>query len=188
MTDLAFQDFLPAALREKSRVHFSPHEVIQQAARYLTGGHGFHIADIGSGVGKFCVTAAAIYPNHHFTGIEIRSDLHDLANSILGKMKLKNVEFIHANVMEVSLHEFHHFYLFNPFHEHLEPENSLDNQFQFRVSTYQKYQAYLFRSLDRMPIGTRVAGFHLSDDSLPESYAVVNAWFDESLVGFEKIV
>lgn len=187
MNDQSFNELIPFYLQEKIKQHFSPKEVILKAAEFLCTASNTKILDVGSGVGKFCLLAAQEYPEHHFYGIEIREDLHEAARQLQKKIKVNNVTFLNGNVREMSLQEYHHFYLFNPFYEHLEPENGIDQSMVFSEKKYLSYSAHVYKQLERMPPGTRVATFHVVEATLPSSYALLNSWYDNSLIGYEKL-
>lgn len=187
MTDAQFDDLLPSFLQSKSKQHFTPFSVIQKAASFLCSDPNASIVDIGSGVGKFCLEAARLYPTCSFYGIEIRDDLFEIANFLKKKLKRSNVEFIHADMKSIPFHSFNHFYLFNPFHENIETENALDEALVLNEKNYLSYSGYLYRQLKRHPLGTRIASFHMPEASFPETYMVVDAHFDNHLLFLEKI-
>jgi tRNA G46 methylase TrmB len=59
-------------------VHWSPLEVIKNAAAFLSDKPDSKVIDIGSGIGKFCIAAAQRYPDCDFYGIEQRRYLHEM--------------------------------------------------------------------------------------------------------------
>nr|WP_068890265.1 hypothetical protein [Pedobacter panaciterrae] len=66
-------------MKKLSPVHWSPLEVIKNAAAFLSDKPGSKIIDIGSGIGKSCIAAAQRYPDCDFYGIEQRRYLHEIA-------------------------------------------------------------------------------------------------------------
>ena len=75
------------------------------------------ILDIGSGIGKFCLIGAMLYPKVHFTGIEMSERRVKIANRLKEAMNLDNVTFVHADFCDVYSNycDFKHIYTFNPF-------------------------------------------------------------------------
>ena len=70
--------------------HFTPIEVAKKAAAFLSLDNNKKIVDIGSGIGKFCLTAAHLFPNCEFYGIEQRLALHEVAIKVTEKLQLQN--------------------------------------------------------------------------------------------------
>lgn len=187
MTDAQFDRYLPDELKDKSKQHFTPKSVIKKACDFLCSEDHVTIADIGSGVGKFCLLGALEFPHGNFYGIEVRADLFELACNIKKELQLPNVEFILGDIKDIPLHRFQHFYLFNPFHENIESEHAIDNALDLNEKKYLAYSGYIYRQLKRMPAGTRIASFHMPEASFPETYMVVDAHFDHHLLFLEKI-
>ncbi len=143
--------------------------------------------DIGSGVGKFCILAGQQFPENQFTGVELREDLVLIAEEIKEKKKVPNVFFMEENIKKIQFKNFNHFYFFNPFHENVELENKLDDQIFLNEKLYLQYSGYVYRQWEKMPIGTRIAAFFAPDGSIPPQYEEVNSWFDDTLIGYEKV-
>jgi SAM-dependent methyltransferase len=91
------------------------------------------ILDIGSGIGKFCLIGARLYPHIHFTGIEMSERRIIIANRLKEAMNLDNVTFVHADFCDVykDYLDFKYVYTFNPFdmgvHEKMKQENNEDD-------------------------------------------------------------
>jgi SAM-dependent methyltransferase len=87
------------------------------------------ILDIGSGIGKFCLIGARLYPHIHFTGIEMSERRVIIANRLKKAMNLDNVTFVHADFCDVykDYLDFKYVYTFNPFdmgvHEKMKQED-----------------------------------------------------------------
>ena len=81
VTDEEFDVIYPTDIQTLSRRHFTPIAIAKMAAEYLADQPNARILDIGSGVGKFCMIGAACTKGH-FTGVEQRENLSNLANEI----------------------------------------------------------------------------------------------------------
>lgn len=77
-SDIQFHLLYPPSMQRLARRHWTPLTVAQQAAQFLAPNDGVRILDIGSGVGKFCLSAAYYNPNALFYGIEQRKNLVQL--------------------------------------------------------------------------------------------------------------
>ena len=57
-SDKQFNELYPPAIQSLARRHWTPLDVARKAANYLAAEDNVKILDIGSGVGKFCLSAA----------------------------------------------------------------------------------------------------------------------------------
>ena len=69
------------------------------------------IFDIGSGVGKFCLTAAHFKPKSTFYGIEQRKRLVNEADAAKGALNIRNAFFIAGNFTQIDFRNYDHFLL-----------------------------------------------------------------------------
>ena len=183
------QQFLSLFLeknKKANRIHYTPVAVAKKAAEFLCGGVGHKILDIGSGIGKFCLTAAHYYPAFTFYGIEQREDLIAATLKANETLQLSNVFFEHKNFDKIKLKDYHHFYFFNSFHENIE-EDKLDYNVSFSENLYHYYNANIHKQLSTMPKGTRIATFFTLEDIIPATYILIESHFDEGLKFYEKI-
>lgn len=65
-TDEQFHELYPLSIATLAKRHWTPLAVAQKAARFLATNNGVRILDIGSGVGKFCLSAAYFVPGARF--------------------------------------------------------------------------------------------------------------------------
>ena len=145
---------------------------------FLATHSGVKVLDIGSGVGKFCLAGAYYKPHASFFGVEQRENLvvhAEKARDILG---LQNVHFIHRNITQLDFKQYNHFYFFNSFYENLLDKDKIDDSLTYSTHLYNKYHRLLYKKLDEMPEGTRVATFHCVEDKMPAGY-----WLVDSKVG-----
>lgn len=171
--DFAFDDLYPRHIKALSRVHWTPLNIAQMAAEYLSEPNA-RVLDIGSGVGKFCITAGYHNPETHFFGIEQRQDLFLHAKHARDKISLPNVEFIHGNLTELSFDDYDHFYFFNSFYENLKPEKGIDKKVKTTAALYNYYTQFVFHELNQKPSGTRLVTYHGAKKQIPPSYQLID--------------
>lgn len=168
-----FDEIYPEEIRPMAFTHFTPVEMAIKAAKFLVPKTGTKVLDIGSGAGKFCMIGA-VCTDGHFTGVEQRDNLHQLAIKIYEKYELKNIEFINANINQIDFKQFEAFYFFNPFYENIIQFEKIDDQIEVETDLYDEYSLYVKNQLARMPSGTRLVTFFSSYDEVPESYELVS--------------
>jgi hypothetical protein len=200
LNDDVFDTLLPIRQQQLSRIHWTPLHIAKKAASFLAQTPGAKVLDIGSGVGKFCLTAAAHFPDAEFYGIEQREDLVEIANSAKQTSETCNAHFKHGNFTQIELDGYDSIYFYNSFCENiiakdllyednLSNNNSLnlsdlahiDDRLELSASLYHYYSNYLHEALDQRPTGTRLATFHGVDLEVPFSYNMVDEHFDNAL-------
>jgi SAM-dependent methyltransferase len=172
--DAAFDRLFSLPLQSLSRRHWTPLSVVQKATEFLASGTSSKILDIGSGTGKFCLSAARLAPENHFYGIEQRQYLYNEAQIAQKKTGLLNVSFTHGNFTQLDLKQFDHFYFFNSFYENIHEEGRMDDHIDYSASLYNYYVRFLRQGLQAMPIGTKIATFHSLQEEIPLSYDLVD--------------
>lgn len=173
--DESFDVQLPLHLRMKSMVHFTPLSVAQHAARLLAPVPGTRVLDVGSGPGKFCLTAARECPDSHFVGVEFREKLVTVATRLAHDLALSNVEFVHANAFDLDWAKFDSFYFFNPFAEQLYSGFLyIDHSIAFDPANYVTYVFAVRRRLAAARIGTRVVTYHGFGGAAPAGYDLIS--------------
>lgn len=180
-SDHQFHQLYPADMRNLASQHWTPLQVAKQVTDYLVDGAGVRILDIGSGIGKFCLSAAYLRPEANFYGVEQRSNLIEYAEAAQRTLGLANVQFYHGNFTRLNLAQYHHFYCFNPFYENLKNTDKIDDSIDFSAELYHYYNRFLHRQLDFMPAGTRLATFHSLGNEVPASYQLADARMDDML-------
>lgn len=186
--DAAFDACMPNAVRRHTSTHFTPLEVVKEAAQFLCGGEveSPKILDVGSGSGKFCLAAGALMPQAHFTGVEQRKNLCDVADLLLDTCQLNNVGFLCGNVMNVRFADFQGFYLYNPFYEHLHPFSAMDESIDLDADYYEIYCGYVRKQLQSLPKFTRVVTYFGGGEEIPMNYDLVNQYFNGDLKCWQK--
>jgi SAM-dependent methyltransferase len=186
-TDEQFNQLYPPAIRLLSQSHFTPLNVAKKAANFLAPESNVKILDIGSGVGKFCLTAAKLRPDAVFYGVEQRKELIDHADKARKILGLKNVSFIHGNFTQIDLRDYNHFYFFNSFYENLTGTNKIDNTIDYSSDLYNAYNLYLHAQLAQKPPGTRLVTYHSLEDEIPKGFQLVHAQMENLLKYWIKI-
>ncbi|MDF2191291.1 methyltransferase domain-containing protein [Paraflavitalea sp. CAU 1676] len=157
-------------MQKLARRHWTSLAITKMVSKFVTPSSGVKVLDIGSGVGKFCLASAYHEPSSHFFGIEQREDLVAHANTAKDILGLQNAHFIHGNFTQLDFSQYDHFYFYNAFYEHLTDTDKIDNNITFSTALYNYYNRYLYKKLDAMPAGTRLATFHTLEDRVPPGY------------------
>ncbi|MFD2553115.1 methyltransferase domain-containing protein [Sphingobacterium tabacisoli] len=167
--DSTFDELYPLHIRELADRHWTPVAVAKLAAEYLVQGPNSKVLDIGAGVGKFCLVGASC-TDGMFYGIEQRESLIKLSTDIAEKYDVKNVEFIHGNINQVSFADYNAFYFYNSFYENIDTSCPIDDLIPTDTKLFKVYTRYLKNELDQLPIGTRLATYWGTWDEVPRSF------------------
>jgi SAM-dependent methyltransferase len=171
-SDINFNKLYPAHIRKQARIHWTPLFITRLAVEFLVDKPGSRVLDIGSGTGKFCLTAACYAPEAHFYGVEYRPQLVQQAREVQNMLGITNVSFIQSDFTALNLQEFDHFYFYNSFFENLE---ETDHTVQHSEELYESYTNSLHQGLRNMPSGTRLVTYHSNHDEVPSSYRLVDS-------------
>lgn len=172
-----FDQIYPPHIRDLSGVHWTPLSVARRAAKMLVNKPGTRILDIGAGVGKFCI-AGALTSEGHFTGIEQRKHLVEIAENAIAEHGIENVRMLCGSITDVSFGDFDAFYLFNPFEENVARSMKIDSAVELTAALYRKYTGYVASQLAAAPLGTRVVTYCGVCEEIPTCYTC-----DESAFG-----
>lgn len=178
--DTEFDWLCPKHFQLLSLKHFTPLSIARKAAEFLSLPNT-RVLDIGSGAGKFCLTAGYHFPKTFFYGVEQRHELHHLAENIKRYTDLANVNFIYGNITQINFKEFDHFYFYNSFYENLDPLYRIDDTIELSESLYDYYTQYLYAALNAKPSGTRLVTFHSSEQEIPPDYRLADVSYDTLL-------
>lgn len=178
--DADFDWMYPEHIQLMSEKHWTPLSVAGKAAEFLAV-PGSRILDIGSGIGKFCLTAAYHHSKAEFYGVEQRTELVQHAQICKEYAQLSNVYFIHANVTQLNFKEFDHFYFYNAFYENIDQDNRIDDNIETSYSLYAYYTHYLFMTLEGMAPGTRLVTYQCFEYDVPPCYRLVKSAFNNLL-------
>jgi Methyltransferase domain len=186
VSDSAFDTIFSNELKEVAEIHFSPIVVAKKAAQYLVQKKGDRILDIGSGAGKFCMIGS-VFTDGFFSGVEQREHLHDLAIRLSETLDLTNLNFLNANILDISFQDFDGFYCFNPFYENINPTGKMDDFIELKRGLYDEYSLYVKTQLDSKPIGTKLVTYFSYLTEIPDSYRLQFSDFEGKLKMWEKI-
>jgi hypothetical protein len=178
--DSLFTELHPYSVSLMAGRHWTPFHIVKQVIDFL-GVPGSRVLDIGSGAGKFCLLAAYCAPDVELIGVEQRSNLVRSAIRVRKALELPNVSFINANVVDLDLKEYDHFYFYNSFYENIEDEDRIDCHIPYSEDLYNYYVSYLHKELQRLPIGTRIATYHSGDVEIPPCYQPLQSLADSDL-------
>ena len=98
-SDKIFDSVYPKSLQAISTVHFSPVAVAVRAAQLFEKAAVKRVLDVGSGVGKFCVIGSLCTKSAHFTGVEQRPALVQVARDSAARMRADRTEFLEGNAV-----------------------------------------------------------------------------------------
>lgn len=184
-SDTDFNELYPPDIQMLARRHWTQIDIAQQAATFLACDGG-KILDIGSGVGKFCLAAAYYAPHAQFFGVEQRKYLINHALRAQQLLGVPNATFINANFTQLDLQEYDHFYFFNSFYENLDDMDRIDENIAYSEGLYEYYVRYLYKCLDALPAGTKIATYHSLEEEIPGGYELVGSHSDNNLRFWKK--
>lgn len=185
--DTHFNDLYPSDLMPLARRHWTPLPVARKASSFLAAPGNPRVLDIGSGIGKFCLTAAHVAPHAIFYGVEQRKRLLHLAEKAKATLGLSNVHFINANFTQLNFKEFDHFYFYNAFYENLDGTDKIDDSIDYSAELFHYYNRYLYRLLDQKPAGTRLVTYHSMEEEVPRDFYVVDSFYNNLLKFWMKV-
>jgi SAM-dependent methyltransferase len=180
-SDAQFHKLYPDSVQLLSRNHWTALSVARKAANFLAVGNDARILDIGSGIGKFCLAAAYYRPRAFYFGVEQRKDLVEYGETARLRLGLNNVSFIHGNFTQVDFENYDHFYFYNSFYENVASAEKIDDNIPYSIELYNYYNYYLYKQLEKMPSGTRVATFYGTEEIMPPGYHVGGSDLDDLL-------
>lgn len=186
-SDIIFNSLYPKPIQEVAEKHWTPLTVAQKAAAFLAVSPDGKILDIGSGSGKFCLTAAHFHPLNLFYGIEQRDNLVELSGRLATQLQLENVFFICDNITNIDFKNYDHFYFYNSFYENIQGTQKIDSSIKYSEELYNYYNRYLLKQLSKRPAGTRLVTYHSLGSEIPSDYEVVHTDYNEFLKFWIKI-
>jgi len=184
ISDQEFDKVFPNHIRKVSELHFTSIQVAKEASSYLAE-RSSTILDIGAGVGKFCMIGS-VWAKGKYVGVEQRSSLCEIANRVIARYSLDQVDMVNSNITNIPFKEFKAFYFFNAFHENLYTLDAIDDTVPISRDLYSEYSSYFKEQLDLMPSGTRIVTYHSHLKELPESYVLKHSSFRRDLKFWER--
>jgi SAM-dependent methyltransferase len=175
-----FDSMLSPYYREISKIHWTPIAVIEKVSEWLNAHSVKNLLDIGSGVGKFCLSAAK-NSKIHFTGIELREELHQQAIELKDKMNLTNVKFKQSDIVEVPFTTYDAIYYYQPFCEHLCEAEWIEQDQEFSEEQFNQYESYVINELENCISGTLFISYCANKIEMPINFILTDMKFDGSL-------
>ncbi len=173
--DDAFDALYPEGIRRVSRRFWTPLETARRGALLLADAGATKVLDVGSGVGKFALVAAATVPRLRVVGIEQRAHLLEPARAASAKLGLSNVTFFQGDATDVSWSEYDGFYFYNSFAENLfDPSDRLDDRAVLSFARFARDVQRTYAALRVAKAGTAVVTFYGSSGRMPCSYELVH--------------
>ena len=172
-SDTQLHRLYPESIQLLASRHWTPLHIARLAVQFLATEKGARVLDIGSGAGKFCLAAAYYRPGVEFYGVEQRKHLVDHARKAREILGLQNVHFLHQNLTQLDFKEYDHFYFYNSFYENLADTEKIDDSITCTPHLYNYYNRCLYKKLDEMPAGTRIATFHTIENKIPSAYHMI---------------
>lgn len=183
--DNEFNQLFPLRIKKLAARHWTPVKIAGKAADFLVDRPNTKVLDIGSGAGKFCLVGAACTKGM-FYGVEQRESLIKLSRKIARKYKIDNIEFIHANITEVSFLDYDAFYFFNSFQENLDLTARIDKSITPSERLYNLYTRYLTEQLEKTPVGTKLVTYWSSGREVPKSFSLESVCYSGVLSFWRK--
>lgn len=172
VSDQRFDQIYPPEVRAHSRIHFTPVKVALRVRDWLGDEPGLRVLDVGSGCGKFCLIFAASGPGR-VTGIEQRSNLHDLAVGGAEAMGLTSASFVCGRMEDLDWRGFNTFYFFNPFYERIAHRQGMDDRTPPHAALYYDHIRVVRQKLEQAKRGSRVVTYHGMGGRLPADWLLV---------------
>jgi SAM-dependent methyltransferase len=169
--DVAFDAVYPPCIRAISRRFWTPVEVARCAAELFRQAGARHVLDVGAGVGKFVLVAAATAPEVQFVGVEHREHLVAIARGAQARLQVRNAFFMVGEAVEMLAHGFQGFYFFNPLAENLfEDGDQIDDAVELTESRFLRDVLRVERALRAAPLGTTIVTYHGLSARMPACY------------------
>jgi SAM-dependent methyltransferase len=173
-TDTQLHALYPEPIQLLACRHWTPLHITQMVVEFLATHPGVKVLDIGSGAGKFCLAGAYYKPYASFFGVEQRKHLVVHAETAREELGLQNVHFIHSNITQLDFKQYDHFYFFNSFYENLMTTDRIDDAVTHSPHLFSYYHRELYKKLEQMPEGTRIATFHCLENKMPAGYFLID--------------
>lgn len=181
VADRDLDEVFPLDARRSSKVHWTPVAVAAHAARLLVDQPGMTVLDVGAGVGKFCLVAAATV-RARIRGIEQRAHLVEIARDAAVKLGVV-VDFVHGTLDSQDPKTVDGIYLFNPFAENLSPmRDRIDNSVELNPERFRRDVDATERFLAAARPGTRVVTYCGFGGVMPDAYVLeLREWHGSNL-------
>jgi predicted RNA methylase len=174
--DPTFDRLYPDAVRAVSPCYWTPVAVAYRAAQLFASQDVKSVLDVGSGAGKFCLTAACSRPDVIFTGIEQRPHLVETARQVAARLRIENVRFHSGDATDLRSADHGGFYLYNPFAENVyNDQERLDSTVELSRSRFFSDVWRMFFAFTSAPLGTSIVTYNSFGGPIPSTYELVHA-------------
>jgi SAM-dependent methyltransferase len=176
VSDREFDQVYNLHQRWVSSRQWTPVTIATRAAALLAAGGRRLVLDIGSGVGKFCITGA-LTTKALFMGVEQRPHLVKSARSAAARFRTSRAVFFEGDFTQVDFTLFDGFYLFNPFEEHLQNGvvTPIDNTLTLSRGRFRRHFVSLLRKLRTARSGTRVLTYYGHGGPMAQGYRIIRS-------------
>ncbi|MBC7743222.1 MAG: hypothetical protein H7061_13570 [Bdellovibrionaceae bacterium] len=110
-------------------------------------------------------------------GIEQRADQFKVAEKIRSVNNLKNVHFIHGNMLNLDWSDYDIYYLYNPFQEHISDFGyiKIDSQIELNQKYYIQYTSRVYNQLCLANPGKKLVTFYGYGGSIPSNWQLTQS-------------
>ena len=169
VADRVFDDVYPLWVRRASSLHWTPVALAVRAAGLLADRPNARLLDIGSGVGKFCIVAAAAVAAH-VRGIEHRPHLVEIAEGAAARVGV-DVTFRRGTLADCDPRDVDGIYLYNPFTENIcSSSDQIDGMVELSEARYLRDIEATEAFLRAARLGTRVVTYCGFGGDMPPEY------------------
>ena len=174
--DATFDALYTEPIRARSSHFWTPVAVATRAAQLFAHHEVRRVLDVGSGPGKFCLTAACVCPAVDFTGVEHRPRLVEAARAAGELLRVRNAYFRAGDATSFPWIAFDGFYLYNPFAENVcDAAEHLDDAVELSQSRYFRDVRRVRVALAAAPEGVVMVTYNGAGGPIPVSYDLVHA-------------
>jgi predicted RNA methylase len=173
VSDERFDQIFPKAAQKLSRTHWTCVQVATRASQWLVTSPDSIIADLGSGVGKFCLVGA-LTTQGQFIGVEVESPLVKLATALAKQYRITQAKFYCGSVAQFDWSRCQGVYLYNPFAHSIKLNAKGIEVDSTSIENYEKEAKAVYTQLVRQPPGFRAAVYCGYGGPRPEEYQLVS--------------
>ncbi len=184
--DEDFDALYPIKIKKLSGTHWTPVDVCKKAIGFLAETSEDAVLDLGSGVGKFCIIAAAC-SDAQITGVEQRGNLIRISRKIASKYPLERLDFIHDDLANIDFGKYQGFYFFNSFEDNISFQSNIGDLNYFISVTYRYYVKLLHHRFGEAVKGTGIVTYCGNAAEIPESYSMVRSSNNGKLKFWQKM-
>jgi SAM-dependent methyltransferase len=175
--DHAFDLVYPPDIRALSGRFWTPVEVARAAVRLFREAGVRRVLDVGAGVGKFALVAAASAPEIGFEGIEQRPRLVRLARLAAWRLRITNAKVAFGDATRFAAWRgFDGLYFFNPFAENLfTAPDHIDDCVELSRERFLAEALRVEVALRSAALGTAVVTYFGLGGRIPSCYELVRS-------------